>query len=96
MRGEREHRGRGPAHEVVLLGGRHREQYPQYSKQIIAAAQQSFVDGQDWAYVAGIVAVVLGAVLVFFVFPKHDRERELLAEYEREDAVTASSGEPAA
>jgi MFS transporter, DHA2 family, multidrug resistance protein len=71
------------------------QQFPQCSKQIIAAAQQSFVDGQDWAYVAGIAAVVLGAVLVFFVFPRHDRERELLAEYEREDAVTATSGEPA-
>ena len=71
------------------------QQFPQCSKQIIAAAQQSFIDGQDWAYVAGIAAVVLGAVLVFFVFPRHDRERELLAEYQREDAVTATSGEPA-
>ena len=29
-------------------------QYPQYSKQIIAAAQTSFLDGADWAYVAGL------------------------------------------
>src|SRR5262249_29882850 len=54
------------------------KQYPQYSKQIIAAAQQSFVDGQDWAYVAGVAAVVIGAVLVFWFFPKHDREQALL------------------
>ncbi len=60
-------------------------QYPQYSTQIIDAAQQSFVDGQDWAYLAGIVAVVLGAVLVFFLFPKHDDELRLLAEYAAED-----------
>jgi MFS family permease len=60
-------------------------QYPQYSKQIIAAAQTSFTDGADWAYVAGIVAVLLGAALVFFLFPKHDRELELLAEYHAED-----------
>ena len=62
------------------------QQYPQYASQIIKAAQTSFVDGQDWAYVAGIVAVVLGMVLVFVVFPKADRERELLAEYHTEDA----------
>ena len=36
------------------------QQYPQYASQIIKAAQTSFVDGQDWAYVAGIAAVVLG------------------------------------
>ena len=60
-------------------------QYPQYSDQIIAAAKQSFVDGQDWAYMAGIVAVLLGFALVWFFFPKADRERELLARYAAED-----------
>ena len=70
-------------------------QYPQYSKQIVAAAQQSFVDGQDWAYLAGIVAVLLGAVLVYFAFPRHDRETQLLAEYQRVDAAVGS-GEPTA
>jgi EmrB/QacA subfamily drug resistance transporter len=63
------------------------QQYPQYAPQIIKAAQQSFVDGQDWAYFAGIVAVALGMVLVFFMFPRRDRERELLAEYHREDGA---------
>lgn len=63
------------------------QQYPQYADQIVAAARQSFIDGQDWAYVAGIAAVVLGAVLVFFVFPKHAREQELLAEYHAEDVA---------
>lgn len=57
------------------------EQYPQYSEQIISAARQSFIDGADWAYVAGIVAILLGAVLVFFLFPRRGREQELLAEY---------------
>ncbi len=66
-------------------------QYPQYAKQITAAAQQSFVDGQDWAYVAGIVAIALGAALVFFMFPKHDHEIELLAEYGRGDAEVGST-----
>jgi MFS transporter, DHA2 family, multidrug resistance protein len=63
------------------------EQYPQYAPQIITAAQQSFVDGQDWAYVAGIGAVLLGMVIVFFLFPRRDRERELLEEYHREDGA---------
>jgi DHA2 family multidrug resistance protein-like MFS transporter len=64
-------------------------QYPQYSKQIIAAAQTSFIDGADWAYVAGLIAIVLGAALVFFMFPKHDAELELLARYHSEDADDA-------
>ncbi|MFN8133206.1 MAG: MFS transporter [Solirubrobacteraceae bacterium] len=69
-------------------------QYPQYAEQITAAAKQSFVDGQDWAYAAGLIAIALGAVLVFFLFPRRDRERALLSEYGREDA--ASPGAPAA
>jgi EmrB/QacA subfamily drug resistance transporter len=65
------------------------EQYPQYADQIIAGAKQSFVDGQDWAYLAGILAVLLGAALVFFVFPRAEREKELLADYRAEDASAA-------
>lgn len=61
------------------------QQYPQYSKQIISAAQTSFVDGANWAYFAGVIAIVLGAALVFFMFPKHERELELLVEYHTED-----------
>ena len=60
-------------------------QYPHYSQQIIAAARESFVQGDQWAYVAGIGAILLGAVLVFFLFPKRDEEEALLAEYERTD-----------
>jgi hypothetical protein len=33
----------------------------------------------EWAYLAGIVAVLLGATLVFLKFPHHDEERRLLA-----------------
>ena len=32
-------------------------------------------------------AVLLGATLVFFKFPKREEERRLLAEYHAEDAV---------
>jgi EmrB/QacA subfamily drug resistance transporter len=61
-------------------------QYPQYSSQIIAGARSSFLDGADWAYTAGLIAVVVGAVLVFFCFPRHEREKELLAQYHRDDS----------
>jgi EmrB/QacA subfamily drug resistance transporter len=70
------------------------EQYPQYASQIMQAAQTSFVDGQDWAYLAGVVAILLGAALVFFLFPKHDDEVELLERYARDDAG-AGAGVPA-
>jgi EmrB/QacA subfamily drug resistance transporter len=64
-------------------------QYPQYAAGITAAARASFLQGDQWAYLAGIVAVLLGGVLVFVFFPKHADERALLAQYEREDAGTA-------
>ncbi len=61
------------------------QQYPQYATQIIAGAKESFLQGADWAYAAGIIAIVLGATLVFFMFPKHRREVELMEEYHAED-----------
>jgi MFS family permease len=63
------------------------QQYPQYADQITAAARQSFLDGDQWAYSAGLVAVLLGAVLVWFLFPSRERELELLAEYHAEDSA---------
>jgi hypothetical protein len=62
------------------------EQYPRYSDQIVAAAKLSFLQGDRWAYTAGILAIGLGAALVFFRVPKRERERELLAEYRAADA----------
>jgi MFS transporter, DHA2 family, multidrug resistance protein len=62
------------------------EHYPRYTDQITAAAKKAFVDGQDWAYFAGIVAVMLGATLVWFMFPKKDDEERLLTEYATMDA----------
>ena len=61
------------------------EQQPQYSSQIIAAARESFLDGSHWAYAAGIIAVIVGMVLVWFCFPHHDEERGLLEQYASED-----------
>ena len=61
------------------------ESNPQYSNQIIAAAKTSFLKGDQWAYLAGIITVLLGATLVFFAFPKKEDEERLLTEYRKED-----------
>lgn len=63
------------------------ERYPRYAEQIAAGAKQSFLQGGDWAYTAGIVAVLIGATLVFLLFPKRDEERQLLKRYHAEDAT---------
>ncbi|MDA0160420.1 MFS transporter [Solirubrobacter ginsenosidimutans] len=63
------------------------QQYPQYASQITAAAKESFLNGDQWAYTAGIVAVALGAVLVFFMFPRKDEEQRALADYQLEDSA---------
>lgn len=62
-------------------------QYSQYSSQIIAGAKSSFLSGADWAYTAGIVAILLGGAVVFFLFPKKNDEERLLAEYHTADTA---------
>jgi DHA2 family multidrug resistance protein-like MFS transporter len=61
------------------------QQHPSYSDQIVAAAKSSFLQGDDWAYTAGIIAVLIGAVLVYFFFPRRDDEQRLLRRYHTED-----------
>ena len=61
--------------------------YPQYAKAIVAGAKESFVKGDQWAYTAGILAIALGAGLVFFLFPSKKGEEELLAEYQALDTA---------
>jgi MFS transporter, DHA2 family, multidrug resistance protein len=70
------------------------QQHPKYESQIISAAQESFLDGDRWAYLSGIVAIVLGAVLVFFLFPRRDDERRLLAAYHAEDTAAKPARNP--
>jgi DHA2 family multidrug resistance protein-like MFS transporter len=60
-------------------------QYPQYADQITAAAKTSFLHGDQWAYTAGVMAILLGAAIVFFLFPKHAEEERLLAAYHAAD-----------
>ena len=66
---------------------------PSVQDQIIAAAKTSFLQGDQWAYTAGIVAVLLGAALVFFRFPKRNEEEEMLAAYAAQDAGEAGTQE---
>ncbi len=61
------------------------EQYPQYSDEILAAAKSSFLEGDQLAYVAGFVAVLIGAGLVFLFFPKKDEEEKMRLGYLAED-----------
>jgi MFS family permease len=61
------------------------QQYPAHASQIVAGARSAFLQGDRWAYLAGIIAVLLGAALVFFRFPRRDEERPLLAGYHAED-----------
>jgi DHA2 family multidrug resistance protein-like MFS transporter len=68
------------------------EQYPQYAQPIVQAARTSFLDGGDWTYAAGMIAIALGIAVVFFLFPKHDEELRLLDRYHGEDAVAANRG----
>jgi len=68
------------------------QQYPQYADQILSAARTSFLQGDAWAYTAGLIAVLLGAVIVWFCFPKKDQETVLEAHYHAEDAAADPAG----
>ena len=71
-------------------------QHPQYSSQILAAAKSSFLDGDKWAYAAAMIAVALGAALVFFFFPNRESEETLRAGYLADDGgVTDERSTPA-
>jgi len=70
-------------------------EYPQYASQITAAAKTSFLAGDQYAYIAGIIAVLIGAALVFFIFPKRDKEREMVVAYHQQDMAAMSAAVPA-
>jgi hypothetical protein len=63
------------------------EQHPQYKDAIISGAKSAFLSGDQNAYLAGIAAILIGATVVFFLFPKKDEEARLLEQYGREDAA---------
>ncbi len=61
------------------------KQHPQYSTQIITAAKSSFLTGDHLAYLAGIIAILIGTAIIFFMYPKKEEEMNLLAEYHDQD-----------
>ena len=72
------------------------EANPAYADQILAAARAAFLQGDQWAYTAAALAVLLGAALVFYRFPKHEDEERLLAAYRAEDEAGPDTSSVAA
>jgi len=66
---------------------------PSVQSQIVDGAKTAFLQGDQWAYTAGIAAVLLGATIVALFFPRAAEERQLLAGYHGEDAA-AGPDEP--
>ena len=71
-------------------------QYPHYADQITAAAQSSFLEGDQWAYLAAIIAILLGMALVYRFFPKQDEENVLRAGYHAHDTGAGPESAPTA
>lgn len=63
------------------------DQYPDYSAQIIAAAESSFLEADQLTYVAGLVAVIIGAAVVFVFFPRKEDEERMRLAFHAEDEV---------
>jgi EmrB/QacA subfamily drug resistance transporter len=68
---------------------------PSVQDNIIAGAKTAFLDGDQWAYTAGLVAVIIGAAVVFFLFPKREEEVRLLERYHAEDTGEAVAADAA-
>ena len=67
-------------------------QHPHYASQITAAAQSSFIKGDQWAYLAAMIAIAIGMALVFRFFPRKDAENELRASYHARDTGAGPDG----
>jgi MFS family permease len=61
------------------------DQYPQYREEILSGAAQSLLTGAWGAYAVGALAVIVGAIVVGVCLPPFAREKELIAQYARED-----------
>ena len=71
-------------------------QHPQYASQITAAAQSSFLKGDQWAYLAAMVAILIGMALVYRFFPTKDAENALRVGYHAHDTGAGPAGVTAA
>jgi EmrB/QacA subfamily drug resistance transporter len=61
------------------------QQYPAHANQIVEGAKAAFLSGDQWAYMAGIIAVLIGSALIWLRFPRHVDERRLLDAYAADD-----------
>ena len=61
-------------------------QHPHYASRITAAAESSFLKGDQWAYLAALIAILIGMALVYRFFPKKDAENALRAHYDAQHA----------
>jgi DHA2 family multidrug resistance protein-like MFS transporter len=67
---------------------------PQFADAITAAAKSSFLAGDQLAYLAGVIAVALGASLVYLFYPKKADEERVRAAYQAEDRARAARTTP--
>lgn len=63
------------------------EQFPQYADAIESAARTAFLQGANWAYAAGIVAMIVGAAVTWFFYPDKAGEKEDLRAYGEMDGA---------
>ena len=69
--------------------------HPAQASQITAAAQSSFLKGDQWAYIAAMVAILIGMALVYRFFPRKAEEEKLRAAYHASDTEAEAPAEPA-
>jgi len=70
------------------------EEYPEYGDQIMSAAESSFLEGDQLAYVAGLVAVIIGAAVVLIFFPRKDEEEAMRLAFHAEDEGQDATAPP--
>jgi len=61
------------------------QSHPQNAAAIISGAKTAFLDGANWAYSVGVVVILIGALLVWTMFPSGSKETELLNHYQMID-----------
>ena len=66
------------------------QQFPQYASQITSASKAAFLQGDQYAYMAGIIAVLIGAFVVLRFFPRKALENQLVAGYDTASARPGS------
>jgi predicted MFS family arabinose efflux permease len=66
--------------------------YPEYGDQILTAAKSSFLEGDQLAYAAGFIAVLVGAGLVLVFFPRKDEEERSRLAFQAEDLGETPAG----